>query len=108
MMASDSPLLETPPTYRKLELVFNCIFTAELALKVTVYELPHYITDGWNLVDVIVVSTAWAPYLFPGMGNYSAVRAVRVLRALRTVNRIPSLKRIIGTLIDSLSEVCMS
>ena len=49
---------------------------------------PQPTSTTGELTDVLVVSTAWAPYIFPGMGNYSAIRAVRVLRALRTVNRI--------------------
>ena len=52
-----------------------------------------------------VVSTAWAPLLFPGVGNYSAIRAVRVLRALRTVNRIPSLKKIINSLLSAIPDL---
>ena len=56
-------------------------------------------------LDVVVVSTAWAPYIIPGVGNYSAIRAVRVLRALRTVNRVPELRKIILTLLSSIPQV---
>ena len=105
MMASSSPLVEEPEIYHTLEVVCNVIFTFEMVLKIIALGLSTYLDDGWNLLDVLVVSTAWAPYIFPGMGNYSAIRAVRVLRALRTVNRIPSLKRIIGTLLSAIPEL---
>ena len=105
MMASDSPMRETPPIFEKVELIFNIIFTCEMTLKIIAFGLPPYLSDGWNLIDVVVVSTAWAPYLFPNMGNYSAIRAIRVLRALRTVNRVPSLKKIIQTLLSSIPDV---
>ena len=106
MMASTSPLTEPPAYFQKLEFIFNVIFVIEMVLKITAFGLSEYLKDGWNLLDVIVVTTAWAPYIFPHMGNYSAIRAVRVLRALRTVNRIPSLRKIIETLLGSIPQVC--
>jgi len=105
MMANSSPLIAPPPIFKKLELIFNCIFTVEMTLKIIAFGLNHYMSDGWNMLDVTVVSTAWLPYLLPGVGNYSAIRAVRVLRALRTVNRIPSLKKIIRTLLSAIPEL---
>lgn len=109
MMASESPL-DPPGTPKallisKVGFVFNIIFTVEMFLKITAYGLLSYLSEGWNLLDVTVVTTAWAPLLIPGVGNYSAIRAVRVLRALRTVKRIPSLKRIIETLLRAIPEV---
>ena len=89
----------------KLELIFNVIFTIEMVLKVIALGLKPYLSEGWNLLDVVVVTTAWLPYFMEDAGNFSAIRAVRVLRALRTVNRIPSLKQVIGTLLLSLPKV---
>jgi len=109
MMASESPL-DPPGTPKallidKLGMIFNVIFTIEMMLKITAFGLLSYLSEGWNLLDVTVVTTAWAPLFFPGAGNYSAIRAVRVLRALRTVKRIPSLKRIIETLLKAIPEL---
>eukprot|EP00966_Prymnesium_polylepis_P122727 2837304-Prymnesium_polylepis.1 len=87
-MAFDSPL--EPQTgfkaelFDRLELLFNTIFTIEMTFKVLALGINRYLKDSWNILDVVVVSSAWLPYLFPNMGNYSAIRAVRVLRALRT------------------------
>ena len=109
MMASESPL-DPPDTPKallieQLAFIFNIIFTIEMTLKITAFGLLSYLSEGWNLLDVTVVTTAWAPLIFPNVGNYSAIRAVRVLRALRTVKRIPSLKRIIETLLKAIPEV---
>lgn len=109
MMAMQSPLdpKDTPRAllFGKIGYVFNIIFTIEMFMKIIAQGLLTYLGDGWNLLDVTVVTTAWAPILFPGVGNYTAIRAVRVLRALRTVNRIPSLKKIIRTLLSAIPEV---
>ena len=109
-MANDSPVVPDHGTpwadfVSKLELTFNIIFTIEMTLKISAYGLRGYLQDSWNLLDVVVVSTAWAPYIFPGLGNYGAIRAVRVLRALRTVNRVPAMRKIIMTLLTSIPQV---
>ena len=109
MIASQSPLdpTDTPKALfiEQAGFVFNIIFTIEMLMKIIALGLMPYLGDGWNLLDVTVVSTAWAPYIFPGAGNYTAIRAIRVLRALRTVNRIPSLKKITMTVLKSMPKV---
>ena len=111
IMATQSPIEKaanagTPKAalYAALEEVFTYIFTAEVATKLLAYGWGLYLADGWNVFDFFVVSTAWLQRL-PGVGNYTALRAVRVLRALRMVNRVPSLKRVINSLLDSLPEL---
>ena len=111
VMATLSPArkaeIEGTPTaamYAALEDVFTYIFTAEVMTKLLALGMGRYFADGWNIFDFLVVSTAWLQRL-PGVGNYTALRAVRVLRALRMVNRVPSLKRIISSLLDSLPEL---
>ena len=105
MMMTDSPL-DTDETsdkamiIAKMELIFNCIFTIEMSIKITALGCSEYIKDPWNLLDATVVTSAWAPYFLPTSGNYSWLRAVRVLRALRTVNRLPSLKALVNTLLS--------
>jgi len=105
MMMTDSPL-DTDETsdkamiIAKMELIFNCIFTIEMSIKITALGCSDYVKDPWNLLDATVVTSAWAPYFLPTSGNYSWLRAVRVLRALRTVNRLPSLKALVNTLLS--------
>ena len=109
-MAFDSPLEPAHGTVKaeimfRLELIFNSIFTVEMTLKIIALGWNRYLKDNWNMLDIVVVTSAWAPYFFPAMGNYSAIRAVRVLRALRTVNRVPELRKIILTLLSSIPQV---
>ena len=99
--------LETEPSIDlpSLELLFTVAFTVELLLKVVALRPLAYASDGWNLLDLFVVVTAWIPYILPAAGNYSVLRAVRILRALRTIGRVPSLKRIVSALIGSLPQL---
>ena len=113
VMATQSPIkklndLYTPreeEVYSMLEDTFLWIFTAEVTLKLIALGAGGYFAEGWNMFDFIVVGTAWIRVIFPQSGNLTVLRAVRVLRALRMVNRVPSLKKIVRTLIGAFPEL---
>ncbi|VDN57760.1 unnamed protein product [Dracunculus medinensis] len=57
-----------------------------------------YLSDTWNRLDFFIVCAGCAEYLlqeYLGNINLTAIRTIRVLRPLRAVNRIPSM-RILG------------
>ena len=113
VMATQSPLKKAQGTYTareeeiyaKLEDTFLGIFTAEVFLKLLAFGPSGYFDSGWNSFDFVVVGTAWIRVVFPQSGNLTVLRAVRVLRALRMVNRVPSLKKIVRTLIGAFPEL---
>ena len=86
----------------KVELGFTLFFTVELVLKMVALGGRAYMSDTWNGLDLVVVVSAWVPLLLPALGNVSAMRAVRALRPLRTVNRLPGMRSQVNTLIGSL------
>ena len=51
------------------------------------------------------VGVSWMSLLAPDAGNLSALRSVRVLRPLRTVTRIKSMRVLVGALLRSLPDV---
>ena len=83
-----------------------------------------YLRDGFNVLDALVVCLAYINYA-PGVGNYTALRvsdgastwlraqahprnltatprqALRVLRTLRTLNKVQGMKMIVITLLRS-------
>lgn len=59
-----------------------------------------YLSDTWNRLDFFIVVAGFAEYMlqeYLGNINLTPIRTVRVLRPLRAVNRIPSM-RILGEL----------
>ena len=65
-----------------------------------------YLQDGWNILDAVVVLTAWLPYILPDSASKGgAVRAFRLLRPLRTINRFPGLKRLVTTILMSIPQM---
>mmetsp|Transcript_77480 Transcript_77480/g.136679 ORF Transcript_77480/g.136679 Transcript_77480/m.136679 type:complete len:1876 (-) Transcript_77480:848-6475(-) len=104
-LALDKPYLPTPEYMIVAEMVFTIGFTIEMTLKVLalgfVLHQGSYLRSWWNILDFLIVSLSWATFI-PEFGNYTALRTFRVLRPLRSINRLPGLKRIILGLWKSL------
>ena len=66
-----------------------------------VLEANSYLRDPWNVLDFIVVLVGWAGTFLDG-GNISAVRTIRILRPLRTINSIPKMKVLVNSIINSI------
>ena len=58
---------------------------------------PAYLRDPWNWLDFIVVVAAWW-----GMYNATVLRTFRILRPLRGLNKWPSMKMLVRSLLRSL------
>uniref|UniRef100_A0A914XR22 Ion transport domain-containing protein n=1 Tax=Plectus sambesii TaxID=2011161 RepID=A0A914XR22_9BILA len=64
-----------------------------------------YLDDTWNRLDFFIVIAGCAEYLlqeYMGNINLTAIRTIRVLRPLRAVNRIPSMRILVNLLLDTL------
>uniref|UniRef100_A0A3Q3R061 Sodium channel protein n=1 Tax=Monopterus albus TaxID=43700 RepID=A0A3Q3R061_MONAL len=88
--------------------VFTAIYTFEAMIKVLsrgfcVGEFT-FLRDPWNWLDFMVISMAYLTE-FVDLGNVSALRTFRVLRALKTITVIPGLKTIVGALIQSVKKL---
>ena len=92
-----------------IELAFTVIFTLEMLCRIFAMGFVRgpstYLRNGWNQLDFTVVLMGWLPYLFPWLNNLSAIRSVRALRPLRTINRMPMMKKQVSTLLDSLPKM---
>ena len=73
------------------------VFVAELAAKMIGRGLAFY-RNGWNLFDLVVVGIALAPTT----GALSVLRALRILRVLRLVSVVPSLRRVVASLVGAI------
>uniref|UniRef100_A0A671YFF7 Sodium channel protein n=1 Tax=Sparus aurata TaxID=8175 RepID=A0A671YFF7_SPAAU len=96
------------PWTKYLEYTFTAIYTFESAIKIFARGfcvVPFtFLRDPWNWLDFSVIVMAYVTE-FVDLGNVSALRTFRVLRALKTISVIPGLKTIVGALIQSVKKL---
>ncbi|MBW7860509.1 MAG: ion transporter [Rhodocyclaceae bacterium] len=80
-----------------LDRVALAIFIIEIALKLVVHR-HNFFRDGWNVFDFLVVAVTIAP---TGEG-VSVLRALRILRALRLVSVVPSMRKVVNALLKAI------
>uniref|UniRef100_A0A8C2H4N0 Sodium channel protein n=1 Tax=Cyprinus carpio TaxID=7962 RepID=A0A8C2H4N0_CYPCA len=91
-----------------VEYTFTGIYTFESLIKILARGFcigPFtFLRDPWNWLDFSVIVMAYVTE-FVDLGNVSALRTFRVLRALKTISVIPGLKTIVGALIQSVKKL---
>ncbi|XP_030310582.1 sodium channel protein type 2 subunit alpha-like isoform X8 [Calypte anna] len=97
-----------PDWIKNVEYTFTGIYTFEFLVKVLArgFCINDFtcLRDPWNWLDFVVISFAYITE-FVNLGNVSALRTFRVLRALKTISVIPGLKTIVGALIQSVKKL---
>uniref|UniRef100_A0A4X2KTT4 Sodium channel protein n=1 Tax=Vombatus ursinus TaxID=29139 RepID=A0A4X2KTT4_VOMUR len=99
---------DPPPWSKNVEYTFTGIYTFESLIKMLARGFCiddfTFLRDPWNWLDFSVIMMAYLTE-FVDMGNISALRTFRVLRALKTITVIPGLKTIVGALIQSVKKL---
>uniref|UniRef100_A0A668AKJ7 Sodium channel protein n=1 Tax=Myripristis murdjan TaxID=586833 RepID=A0A668AKJ7_9TELE len=101
--------LSQPPDWAKnVEYTFTAIYTFESLIKILARGFCigkfTFLRDPWNWLDFCVIVMAYVTE-FVNLGNVSALRTFRVLRAFKTISVIPGLKTIVGALIQSVKKL---
>ncbi len=73
------------------------VFVVELLSRFFVYR-SRFFQDPWRVFDFVVVGIA----LMPAGGAFTVLRALRVLRVLRLISLVPSMRRVVGALLQAL------
>lgn len=97
--------LETSPTIMAqagglllaLDRAALIVFVVEIAMKLIVYRFGFF-RSGWNVFDFTIVAITLAPV---GEG-FAVLRSLRILRALRLVSVIPSMRKVVGALLRAI------
>ncbi len=100
--------LETSPTMMArfggailaVDRIAIAIFVAELAIKLFVYRLAFF-RNGWNIFDFVIVGVA----LIPASQQFGVLRALRILRALRLISVVPSMRKVIVGLFSAIPSI---
>uniref|UniRef100_A0A7N8X6J6 Voltage-dependent T-type calcium channel subunit alpha n=1 Tax=Mastacembelus armatus TaxID=205130 RepID=A0A7N8X6J6_9TELE len=81
-------------------------FAIEMVIKMValgIFGKKCYLGDTWNRLDFFIVLAGMLEYSLNLQNvSLSAVRTVRVLRPLRAINRVPSMRILVTLLLDTL------
>jgi hypothetical protein len=90
-----------------LDTVFLVLYTIEMVLKVTgqgfVFNKDAYLRESWNILDFVIVASAYLQLLLSSGANLSVLRSFRVLRPLRTISGIEGLRVIVSALMKAVT-----
>ncbi|SMF06792.1 voltage-gated sodium channel [Alteromonadaceae bacterium Bs31] len=97
-METSSAIMSVAGTYiLLLDKAILAVFVVEIVCRMTIYRAGFW-KDPWSLFDFAVVSIA----LIPASGPFSVLRALRVLRVLRLLTIVPSMRRVVGALLNAV------
>ena len=84
--------------------IFTVVFAIELCINVFAHWFKLFISEGWNIFDVVVVTIsliALGPFKIP----VNVIRSLRAFRLIRIFRRFKGLKNIVSGLASSVSPV---
>ena len=85
------------------------LYSIEMVLKIFAFGLiipsKAYLRDVWNILDCVIVITSLLPLVITLNFSVNSLRAIRVLRPLKTITKVKALKMIVSTLFHSFSLV---
>jgi voltage-gated sodium channel len=73
------------------------IFCVEIGARLLAYRWAFW-RSGWNIFDFAVVAVA----LVPGAGPWAVLRSLRVLRVMRLLTVIPSLRKVVAAFLHAI------
>ena len=94
---SPAVMNQAGPFILMLDQLILTIFVVEISLRLYVYRSAFW-RDPWSLFDFTVVAIA----LIPASGPFAVLRALRVLRVLRLLTMVPSMRRVVGALLNAI------
>jgi len=89
--------------------ILTWIFMVECIFKIIgwgmFFEQGTYLRDGWNVMDFIVVTSGAVEMLGLGGGGLGFLRLFRVLRPLRSLNRVPEMKKLVNSTMSAVPRL---
>lgn len=94
---SSTAMAQFGTVLRTIDSIILGIFVVELAARMYVQRWAFW-RDPWSLFDFTIVAIS----LVPQTGNLSILRALRIIRALRLISMVPSMRRVVSSLLSAL------
>ncbi|XP_043353209.1 voltage-dependent T-type calcium channel subunit alpha-1G isoform X2 [Dermochelys coriacea] len=102
-MACDSPRCRILQSFDDFIFAFFAVEMIVKMIALGIFGKKCYLGDTWNRLDFFIVIAGMLEYSLDLQNvSFSAVRTVRVLRPLRAINRVPSMRILVTLLLDTL------
>ena len=80
-----------------LDKLCLAVFCTEIGARLLAYRWAFW-RSGWNIFDFAVVAVA----LVPGAGPWAVLRSLRVLRVMRLLTVVPSLRKVVAAFLHAI------
>ena len=80
-----------------IDQIILFVFVIEIGTRLYVHGRAFW-RDPWSVFDFLVVGIA----VIPAAGPFAVLRALRVLRVLRLLTMVPSMRRVVGSLLAAI------
>ncbi|MEM7190917.1 MAG: ion transporter [Pseudomonadota bacterium] len=97
METSDTIMARSGALLRLLDLACLAIFVVEIALKLFANGW-RFFTRFWNVFDFFIIGIA----LIPTTQGFAVLRAMRILRVIRTISVVPRLRRVVEGFVTAM------
>uniref|UniRef100_A0A803SZ54 Calcium voltage-gated channel subunit alpha1 G n=1 Tax=Anolis carolinensis TaxID=28377 RepID=A0A803SZ54_ANOCA len=102
-MGCDSPRCKILQSFDDFIFAFFAVEMIVKMIALGIFGKKCYLGDTWNRLDFFIVLAGMLEYSLDLQNvSFSAVRTVRVLRPLRAINRVPSMRILVTLLLDTL------
>ncbi|XP_078240344.1 voltage-dependent T-type calcium channel subunit alpha-1G isoform X8 [Pogona vitticeps] len=102
-MGCDSPRCKILQSFDDFIFAFFAVEMVVKMIALGIFGKKCYLGDTWNRLDFFIVLAGMLEYSLDLQNvSFSAVRTVRVLRPLRAINRVPSMRILVTLLLDTL------
>jgi voltage-gated sodium channel len=94
---SSAVMAQAGPLLLALDRAALAVFVVEIAMKLIVHRQAFF-RSGWNVFDFAIVAITIAPV---GDG-FAVLRSLRILRALRLISVVPSMRKVVSALLKAI------
>jgi hypothetical protein len=92
-----------------VDIVFNIVYTIEIALNMYGHWWRPFLTSAWNLFDIFIISVSWIAELVnlrsSNNVDMNVLRLLRVFRVVRVFNKLRQLQLIMQAMLVSIKPV---
>ena len=90
--------------FRLFEILYTALFSLDLLINLLAHWPHPFLSKGWNLIDVVVISLSVASLSLDSTNGFTCFRTIRAIRAVRLLKGVSRLREIVNAIISSVGR----